>query len=172
MQLNERLEKEKEIESKMREIEMEREELELFFESRKGEMRQQKKQKSRRSSLNNRQLYLRWFDTTLLANEMSAICTPAPNNEQAVSRRKPRRQRRRQFAMAICRQVCSLSLSLSLLMSCNHIQTTKSNMSLSLSNTKASSFGVLDPCHRLSSLAHASTCQEQASEPAIINSST
>lgn len=41
----------------------------------------------------------------------------------------------------------------------------------SLSNTKASS-GVLDPCHRLSSLAHASTCREQASEPAIIDSST
>ena len=31
---------------------------------------------------------------------------------------------------------------------------------------------VLDPCHRLPSLAHASTCREQASEPAIINSST
>jgi len=138
MQLNERLEKEKEIESKMREIEMEREELELFFESRKGEMRQQKKQKSRRSSLNNRQLYLRWFDTTLLPNELSVICTPTPNSEQAVSRTQPRRQRRRQFAMAICRPVCSLSLSLSLSMSCNHIQTTKSNMS-SLSNTKASS---------------------------------
>jgi len=62
-------------------------------------------------------------------------------------------------------------LSLSLSISCNHIQTTKSNMSSSLPNTKASS-GVLDPCHRLSSLAHASTCREQASEPAIINSST
>ena len=31
---------------------------------------------------------------------------------------------------------------------------------------------VLDPCHRLPSLAHASTCREQASEPAIIDSST
>jgi len=44
MQLNERLEKEKEIESKMREIEMERKELELFFERRMDKKRQQKKQ--------------------------------------------------------------------------------------------------------------------------------
>ena len=44
MQLNERLEKEKEIESKMREIEMERKELELFFERRMDEMKEQKKQ--------------------------------------------------------------------------------------------------------------------------------
>ena len=44
MQLNERLEKEKEIESKMREIETERKELELFFERRMDEKRQQKKQ--------------------------------------------------------------------------------------------------------------------------------
>jgi len=44
MQLNERLEKEKEIEMKMREIETERKELELFFERRMDKKRQQKKQ--------------------------------------------------------------------------------------------------------------------------------
>ena len=44
MQLNERLDKEKEIEMKMREIEMERKELELFFERRMDKKRQQKKQ--------------------------------------------------------------------------------------------------------------------------------
>ena len=37
-------------------------------------------------------------------------------------------------------------LSLSL----DELQSTNSNMSSSLSNTKASSLGVLDPCHRLS----------------------
>ena len=64
-----------------------------------------------------------------------------------------------------------LSLSLSLSMSCNHTQTTKSNMSSSLSNNEASS-GVLDPCHRLASLAMHQRHAEQGSEPGIIKSST
>jgi len=65
--------------------------------------------------------------------------------------------------------VCSLSLSLSL----DELQSHPNDKVEHVVDVQYQSLrvGVLDPFHRLSSLAHASTCREQASEPAIIDSS-
>ena len=66
----------------------------------------------------------------------------------------------------------SLSLSLSLDELQSHPNDKVEHVVVVVVQYQSLLFGVLDPCHRLSSLAHASTCREQASEPAIINSST